>query len=150
MNSFALKYSNPILLYDGVCGLCTRSVQFIIKYEARREILFTPFQSPLGKYLFQQIGGSDSIDSVILIQITKNGHWSHHIKSDVVVEIAPFLRFPWRLLAWIKVLPRGIRDNLYDLTAKYRYKIWGRLKKCYLPKEEETNRFLSQVNDLLL
>jgi predicted DCC family thiol-disulfide oxidoreductase YuxK len=150
MNSFALKYTNPILLYDGVCGLCTRSVQLIIKYEAKREILFTPFQSQLGKYLFQQIGGSDSIDTVMLLQITNEGNWTHHIRSDVVIKIAPYLRFPWLLIGWIKVLPRGIRDMMYNLTAKYRYKIWGQLKACYLPKEYGTRRFLSQINDLLL
>jgi predicted DCC family thiol-disulfide oxidoreductase YuxK len=118
----------------------------ILKYEKKREILFTPFQSPLGQFILRQLDKSDSIDTVILLQITENNKWNVYTKSDVIVKIASFLKFPWQLIGWIKVLPKVIRDIIYDLTAKYRYKIWGQQSECYLPKENG----ISQIEDLRL
>ena len=129
----------PILLFDGVCQFCDRSVQFIIRHDQKGFIKFAALQSNKGQDLLRkhQLSTTD-LNSVILIH--GNQHFS---KSTAVMEICRKLGGKWKLLAvLLKLTPKPLRDTIYDFIAKNRYKWFGQKDQCMIPSKEVRNRFL--------
>ena len=115
-----------IVLFDGICNLCNASVRFITRHDKNNTIQFASLQSETAKQLLLKMNiDSQKIDSIIFISNEKM-----FIKSDAAVEIAKRLDgFP-RLLKYFQLIPRPIRDFVYDLIAKNRYRLFG--KSCSL------------------
>jgi predicted DCC family thiol-disulfide oxidoreductase YuxK len=127
-----------IIIFDGVCNLCNNAVNFIIKRDASNQFVFAPMQSPaaqglIAKYDAQNVG----IDTFLLI---KNGQCFY--RSDAAIEITKDLSGFWHLCRIFKFVPRPIRDGVYRLIAKNRYRIFGKRKQCMIPTDKLKNKFL--------
>jgi len=125
-----------IVLFDGVCNLCSKSVQFIIKRDPHDQFFFASLQSEIGKSLLEKHHLS-KVDSVVLIKEDM-----YYIESDAALEICRHLSSGWKLLAILKVIPSFIRDPLYRFVARNRYRWFGKQDSCMLPTEEMKKRFL--------
>jgi predicted DCC family thiol-disulfide oxidoreductase YuxK len=127
-----------IMIFDGVCNLCTHSVQFILKHESEPRIQFTAVQSPAGARLLRKFGFSaDDISTFVLVSDGKI-----YIKTSAAILIAKHLKGPWSLLRVLWLVPRPIRDWLYDVIARNRYAWFGRTSACMVPAPELSARFL--------
>ncbi|MPZ21786.1 MAG: DUF393 domain-containing protein [Luteitalea sp.] len=134
----AHRLDHPIVLYDGVCGLCHRSVRFLLRHDPRGRLRFAALQSSLGRALLTRHHlAPDVLDTLVLIERERAS-----TRSDAVLGAARYLARPWRYLALLRVLPRAIRDRLYDRVARSRYRWFGRLDACPLPSPAHRARFL--------
>jgi len=127
-----------IILFDGVCNFCNRTVNIILKHDQDAHFQFAPSQSTAGINLLQQFKLDQKAGaSVILIDNDKV-----YSKTDAVIQIATHLKGWPRLFSFIKFIPRPIRDFAYDLVAKNRYTLFGKMETCRIPEESIRHRFL--------
>lgn len=126
-----------IILFDGECHFCNRSVQFIIKRDPSALFKFTSLQSTIGKNLVNQFNIPPDIDSLLLIN---NGKW--HTKSSAVFHICKYLSGPWKLFYPFLIIPKPIRDFFYHIIAKNRYKFYRKQSICMIPTQDMKQRFL--------
>ena len=137
MNGMAAP-ANPIVLFDGVCNLCNGSVQFLIRRDPGARFRFASLQSPVGERLRGELGiDRQAVDSVILVE---EGRW--YKESDAALRIARGLGGPWKALGIFRLIPRPLRDGLYRLIARNRYRWFGKTEACWLPTPELRGRFL--------
>jgi predicted DCC family thiol-disulfide oxidoreductase YuxK len=136
--------ASPVMLYDGVCAFCSSSVQVILKYDHRRRTMrFAAIHSPYANNVVARHPEIASIDSVILQVPGKDGGGERiYIRSTAVLEIARYLGGFWRIFLAIYIIPRPIRDVLYDLFARYRYRVFGKYDTCQIPSPEVRQRFI--------
>lgn len=127
-----------IILFDGVCNFCNRTINIILKHDKDAHFQFAPSQSTAGKDILQQFGlEQNGKSSVILIDNEKL-----YTKTDAVIQIATHLKGWPRLFRFIKFIPKPIRDFGYDLIAKNRYAIFGKKASCMIPDASIRHRFL--------
>jgi len=127
-----------IILFDGICNFCNYWVDFIIKRDKDKTLKFATLQSDAGKKIANQFMiENKNIDSIIFIK----GR-NYFARSDAVLEIAKELKPVWKILYLLKVIPRHLRNFIYDLIAKYRYAIFGKRNSCRVPSSEEISRFI--------
>jgi len=130
---------HPVLLFDGYCNLCSRSVVSVIKRDPQGLFRFASLQSDLGQALLDQYElKQDDIDSVVLVQ-----NDSCSMKSDAVLDVFHLLGGLYGLLAILRILPRSLRDWIYDWIAGNRYAWFGKKDVCIIPTPELEDRFLS-------
>jgi predicted DCC family thiol-disulfide oxidoreductase YuxK len=130
--------TNEIVLFDGFCNLCSGAVQFILKHERTPRIKFASLQSEIGVRLSNQYQIDPSVtDSIILISGGKV-----YIKSDAAIRISASLKRPWSFIARTGFIPKAIRNFIYDLIARNRYRFFGKKDECWLPMAEWKNRFI--------
>lgn len=130
--------SKAVILFDGVCNLCNASVAFIIKNDPEGIFHFAPLQSDFPKEILQLHSIERKvIDSIVLIE-----DGNIYCKSTAVLKISRKLRGIWPVFYVFIVVPKPIRDLLYDLVARYRYSIFGKRESCMLPDENNKSRFL--------
>lgn len=128
-----------LILFDGVCNLCDSSIQFIIKYDKHNTFLFTPLQSELSQSIIEQFGiDTQKIDSIILFRKNEGVFY----KSTAALKIASKLKFPINILASFIILPKFIRDTVYDFIAKNRYNWFGKKESCMIPTPELKAKFI--------
>lgn len=130
----------PILLYDGECGVCSASVQWILAHERSHHLRFAPLQSELGERLRRASAITDDVDSLIWME-EDHGQITGRIWSDAVVAVLGYVGGPWKPLSWIKVLPQALRHGAYRLFAKHRMRFAP--QACLLPSAEQKVRFLA-------
>lgn len=127
-----------IILFDGLCNLCNGSVNFILKSDKQGKFKFASLQSEIGIELTKKYNiDTNIIDSIVLI---KND--SVFTKSSAVLEILKDMPIGWRLFRIGIILPKFVRDWLYDIIAKRRYKIFGKKDECPIPPKDVQDRFL--------
>lgn len=136
MTTEELLKKQPILLFDGECGFCNKSIQFFLKNEKNKKMHFAPLESEVGKQLKTYFEINPNIDSVILIK-----DYSAFIKSCAALRLTPFLKGAWPLMMVFVIIPPFIRNWVYDLIAKNRMKIAGRVESCQLLPKEDKERF---------
>ena len=128
----------PIILYDGVCNLCTQSVQFVIQRDARKRFRFASLQSPFAdKFLGKADQGQDRLASIVLVV----GNQVYR-ESTAALLTAKRLGGLWPILTVLLVIPRPIRDLVYKWLARHRYGILGKQEHCWVPPYEMSDRFL--------
>ncbi len=130
---------HPILLFDGVCNLCAGAVRFAITRDRDARLRFTPLQSPVGQDLLRRHGYEpDALDTVVLIDAA-----GAHVRSTAALRLLGQLPAPWRWLGPpLLLLPRRLRDVVYDFVARHRYRWFGRRDACLVPTPELRARFL--------
>lgn len=129
----------PILLFDGVCNLCHAAVRFVIRRDAAGVFRFAPLDSEAGRRLTRgAFPGADAPDSVILVE-----DGQVHVGSDAALRVVRRLRGPWSALSVLRLVPRALRDRLYDAVARNRYRWFGRKDVCPIPDSRVADRFLS-------
>jgi predicted DCC family thiol-disulfide oxidoreductase YuxK len=139
-----LGTDNPIgkiILFDGVCNLCNSSVQFIIRRDPHNVFRFASLQSEFAKNILHRFNRVDTTDTIILIDQNKM-----MVRSDAALEIARHLSGVWPACYVMKVIPRFIRDYVYQRIAKNRYRWFGRADQCSVPTPAIENRFIKDQN----
>jgi|SRR6266508_5641869 len=128
-----------IILFDGVCNLCNGSVIFILQRERRSSFKFASIQSEAGKELLNWCGlPVDYNQAVILIDTGKT-----YLGSTAALKIGQTLKFPWSLLSSAGfIVPKFIRDWIYNQIATHRYQWFGQRDVCMVPTESLKTRFL--------
>jgi len=144
LNTIGGDSYKAIILYDGVCGFCNRTVRFVLKRDSRDCFRFATLQSEFARPLLQKHGiRSEQLESIVLV-IDHNRPTEHvQIRSIASItifrELGPF----WRAMAnLIALLPRGLRDWGYGLVARCRYRIFGKYGSCPLPDASVRHKFL--------
>jgi predicted DCC family thiol-disulfide oxidoreductase YuxK len=134
----ALDPQPLVLLFDGVCLLCNRSVDWLIRHDPHATLRFAPQQSPVGQQLLAAHGIEPSPRSVIAI----DGD-APYGESTAVIRVLMRLPDPWPDVARLfESVPPSLRDAAYRLVARHRYAWFGRRDTCRLPTAEERERFL--------
>ncbi len=128
---------HPVILFDGVCNFCDASVQFILKRDPNEIFRFASLQSDAGQELLRKYKVPDDVDSMILIENEKV-----YFKSSAALRISRHLQGVWKLFYAFIILPAPIRNAMYDLIAKNRYKWFGQKESCMLPPPNVRKRFL--------
>jgi predicted DCC family thiol-disulfide oxidoreductase YuxK len=127
-----------VVIFDGVCKFCNRSVQFLLRHERHPVLRFAAAQSTTGSALLAHFGLLiDGLNTVVLIERGKA-----YGKSDAALHFVTYLRWPWQWLRLGWVLPRRFRNWLYDGLAARRYAWFGKSETCMVPTPEVTRRFL--------
>lgn len=134
-----LPKNKKIILFDGICNLCDSAVQYIIKHDKKDVFRFVPLQSELGQQILKHIGINPiNIDSIILYE----PGIAYYYKSRAAMEIAKSLGGLFHFGTVLRLIPTGIRDNLYDYFAKNRYRWYGKKDYCMIPAAELKTKFL--------
>lgn len=131
--------SRPVLFFDGECNLCNSFVQFVIRNDKQKRFLFAPLQSNAGKDVLSHISGKQlPPDSVILSYKGK-----YFLRSAAALTILKLLGGLKSMLYAAIIIPRFIRDSIYDMVARNRHKWFGKRAECMIPTPELKERFIS-------
>ena len=128
--------SHPIIFFDGVCGLCNRSVDLLLRWDAKGVLRFAPLQGTTAQTMLPEEQVRD-LDSLVL----KDAQGIHR-RSDAALLALEHLGDGWRGVGLLRALPRGLRDAVYGLVARHRYRWFGKRTSCRLPTAAERERFL--------
>ena len=127
-----------VILFDGVCNLCSGMVGFVLRHVGRQRFRFAAMQSRTGQDFLARHGYPLDRNETFLV--VSNGHL--YDKSDAALLIAGKLDWPWPLLTVARAIPRTVRDAIYDLVARNRYILFGRRPACFVPDTRYRERFL--------
>jgi len=132
-----LPEGQQILLFDGVCNLCNKFVQFVIRRDAEEKFAFASLQSELGQQLLCHFQLSINLKTVVLIDKDKA-----YTQSDVPLKVGQALG-GWMRIAWLAwLVPKFLRNLVYGFIAANRYRLFGKQEHCMLPRPEWRHRFL--------
>jgi predicted DCC family thiol-disulfide oxidoreductase YuxK len=127
-----------IVLFDGVCNLCNGLVRFIIKRDRNGKFKFASLQSEIGQQWLLRFGlAKNEFESFVLIEGDK-----YYVKSAAALIMLRGLGGIWKVFYVFILVPRPVRDFIYDLIAKSRYRIFGKKNICMIPTPELKERFL--------
>ena len=131
--------NNKVILFDGKCNLCNSSVNTIIKLDKNKLFKFTPIDSVVGKELLKNSKiDTKVLDSIILFE-EKNIYF---VKSNAIIKIISSLNIIFQLAVIFYIIPKFVRDGIYDIVAKNRYNIFGKKEVCTIPTDDLKSRFL--------
>jgi len=136
--------ANPIIFYDGVCGLCNRLVQFLLKRDRHARLRFASLQSDFAARVLAR-HGIDPKDLDTLHVVINNETAEERVlnRSDAILRASYELGGAWKTFATIaRIIPRALRDLVYRFVARNRYRVFGRYETCMLPDPSQQNRFL--------
>jgi predicted DCC family thiol-disulfide oxidoreductase YuxK len=129
----------PVIIFDGMCVLCSHSAQFVLHHDARGVFRLLAAQTPLGEALYRHYGlAKGDYETMILI-----AEGAVFVKSEAAIRIAQRLGFPWSLAIIARVVPRALRDRAYMLIARNRLRWFGSREVCYRPDPKFAGRFLA-------
>ena len=139
-----LGEANPIILYDGVCGLCNRLVQFLLKRDTNERLRFASLQSDFAARVLTRHGiDPKDLDTVHVVVDYERPEEQVLNRSDAVLRAGAELGTPWNILATMaRIVPRPLRDVVYRFVARNRYHVFGRYETCMLPDPNQRHRFL--------
>ena len=133
----ALLPEGPVILYDGQCGLCNRSVRWLIEHDDGRP-RYAPLQGPTAAAARARFPNIPvTLESVVLVDGDRA-----HLRSKAFLHIARYLRWPWRAGAAFRWLPAFVLDPIYGFIARRRYRWYGHYDECRLPTTAERQRLL--------
>ncbi|MDX2193708.1 MAG: DCC1-like thiol-disulfide oxidoreductase family protein [Gemmatimonadales bacterium] len=126
-----------LLLYDGTCGFCDRAVQLVLDHDRRGTMRFATLAGPWGAAARAAHPALEGVASVVLVDAG-----GAHVKSEAALRVAAYLGGAWSLAGAARIVPRPLRDAAYDVVARVRHRIAGRLDACRLPDGPTRARFL--------
>jgi predicted DCC family thiol-disulfide oxidoreductase YuxK len=128
----------PVILFDGVCNFCNGAVNFVIKRDKAARIQFAPLQSEKGRLFARQFGfNAEELKTFIFIEDNR-----FYTKSTAALKVCRYLGGLWPLCYGLMIVPKFIRNAVYDLLAKNRYKWFGKRDSCMMPTPEIRTRFI--------
>jgi predicted DCC family thiol-disulfide oxidoreductase YuxK len=138
--------SNPIILYDGVCGLCNRLVQFVLKHDAQDRFRFASLQSDFAARVLRRHGAPlEDLDTMYVVLDHALPDERLASRSNAAAVVLQELGGGWAALGVaIRVLPVRLRNWGYNLIARHRYRIFGKYDSCPMPNEKDRRKFLDQ------
>lgn len=132
-----------IVLYDGVCGLCNRAVQFLLKRDRHDRLQFASLQSHLAATLLKHHGiDHKNLDTVYAVLNYGDPNETLLAKGDAFLFFGKALGGIWSLAQVGRIIPRPVRDWLYDFVARHRYQVFGKSESCMLPDPKQRHKFL--------
>jgi len=135
--------TNPIVLYDGVCGLCNHLVQFILKRDRHDRFRFASLQSDFTREVLTRRGvDPDDLDTVYVIRRHAQPDEKLLGRSDAILYMLEQLGGVWKLMTVGRILPRVFRDAVYKIVARNRYRVFGKHESCMLPEPKHRAKFL--------
>jgi predicted DCC family thiol-disulfide oxidoreductase YuxK len=132
----------PVLLYDGLCGFCDGTVQFILRHDRRGTLKFATLQGDFARDVITRHPELAGVDSLVLVERDSSGTEHVHVRSDGALRVARYLGGAWHLARAAAIVPRFIRDWTYDGFARIRYRVFGRYDACPIPSPEQRARFI--------
>jgi predicted DCC family thiol-disulfide oxidoreductase YuxK len=132
-----------LVLYDGVCGLCNRLVQFLLKRDRKDAFRFAPLQSPLARTILERHGQNpDDLDTVYLVLEANTDRERLLTEGRAVLHMLDRLGGIWKAVSWLRMLPAPLLSWGYRLVARRRYRWFGKHAECPLPSSEQRAKFL--------
>jgi len=128
----------PIVVFDGVCNLCSRWVRFVLAHDRPGRFRFAAMQSEAGRRLLAR-HGLDPEDPVSLLLVEGGGAYTD---SEAIIRVLAAFSGPWRFAEGLRLVPAFVRDPLYRLVARNRYRWFGRRDACVVPSPDVAERFL--------
>ena len=133
--------ANPVLLYDGVCGLCNRLVQFVLKHDTGAYFRFAPLQSGYAARVLQPHSLDPQDQNTIYVVDASTERLL--ARSDAVIFMLHELGGFWRAVSVVlNIFPKSVRDWGYGVVARHRYRVFGKYESCPLPEKKYKDRFL--------
>ena len=134
---------SPVLLYDGTCGFCAASVRLLLRHDRHGILRFASRDGVAGAEARRRHPELEGIDSMVWVEPATGGVPARVLtRSDAALRIARYLGGPWRLAAAARMLPRPLRDALYDLVARHRHRLVPGSPACLVPAPDVRARFL--------
>jgi predicted DCC family thiol-disulfide oxidoreductase YuxK len=127
-----------LIVFDGLCVLCSGNARFVLKHDRKRLFRLTTAQGPLGEALYKRFGLAT--DDYVTMLVLDRGRLL--TESDGAIAIARGLGWPWRAAAAARIVPRPLRDAVYRLVARNRYRWFGRRETCWAPSPGDSDRIL--------
>lgn len=128
----------PLIVFDGDCVLCSRSMRLVLRLDREARFRLAPAQGDIGQALYRHLGlPTDSFETYLLVA----EGWIFQ-RSTAVAQIARRLGWPWKAGAALAVVPRPVRDALYTLVARHRYRLFGRRTACGIADPALRDRML--------
>ena len=135
--------TKPIVLYDGVCGLCNRLNQFLLKRDRHDRLQFASLQSTLAAAVLQRHGADARDLNTVYVVLNHNKPGERLLaRSDAIIHTLTQLPGIWRFAVMGRALPKFIRDTLYKFVAQNRYRVFGKHETCILPEPQHRKKFL--------
>lgn len=135
-----LQEGDRVVLFDGVCRLCSAWARFLLKFDRECRFKLATVQSEEGQAILTFFGMPlDEYETMLLVEGNKM-----YVKSDAFLRIVKQLPLPWPALTCFRLIPRSIRDWVYDRIARNRYRWFGKFDTCLTPDAAERERFLGK------
>lgn len=128
----------PVLVFDGVCVLCSRWVRFIVRHDRDARIRLASMQSQAGRALLERFGLDPDDPLSLLFVVDGRGYQD----SDAILRVVASFGGAWRASVLLRLIPRFMRDPLYRWLARNRYRWFGRNAQCLVPSPDQAARFL--------
>lgn len=132
----------PVLLYDGVCGVCNRAVRTILRLDPTGPLRFAALDSVFAKAIIERHPEIADVDSVVFVDDPGRPSERVAVRSGSAMRVVDYLGGPWRVLKIARLVPTPLRDWLYDRFAAIRYRVFGKYDTCPLPPPEVRARFV--------
>lgn len=133
-----VKSPPDIILFDGVCNLCSGAAQFVLKRDREKSFQFASLQSPFGQNQLTRFNlSTNEFHSILLIRGDQ-----FFQRSDAALEISRKLGYAWPLLYGLKIIPHFIRDGIYNWISNNRYRMFGKKIECWIPNADLKDRFI--------
>ena len=135
--------ARDVVLFDGVCALCDRSVRFLLARDPEGKLAYAQLQGETARAVLARHPDVDEALSTVLY-VRGMGTQSEELyeRSDAAFEILRDLGGVWRWVAWLRFIPRPVRNTVYDFIARHRYRWFGKYDACRLPGADTNERFL--------
>ena len=131
-----------VIFYDGVCALCHRTVRFLIARDRAGVLRFAPLQGETFAAFRAAMPRDDGLDSVVYVRGYGSGIARVFVRSEAILQALHDLGGFWRVVSWARIVPRFMRDGVYDLVARRRYRWFGRYDECRLPTPRQRDQLL--------
>jgi predicted DCC family thiol-disulfide oxidoreductase YuxK len=132
----------PVLLYDGVCGVCNRAVRTVLRFDRDGSLRFAALDSDVARAILARHPAIKDVDSVVFVDEPGRPGERVAVRSEAALRVVDYLGGPWTALKAARALPAPVRDWLYDRFAAVRYRAFGKYDSCPIPPQEVRARFL--------
>jgi predicted DCC family thiol-disulfide oxidoreductase YuxK len=133
--------SGPVLLYDGACGFCSAAVQLVLRRDRRGTLRFAALEGAYARGLIARHPELAGVDSLVWAEPAARGE-RVFVRSEAGLRLARYLAGPWHLALAMWLVPRALRDSVYDVVARHRHRLGGPVDACFAPPPEVRARFL--------
>lgn len=134
----AVQSSGPVIVFDAECILCSANAQFVLRHDHARRFRLASMQGEAGAALYRRFGiDPTNPDTMIVVE----GEVALR-DSDAVLAIYNGLSWPWKVISVLRIVPRFLRDPLYRIIARNRYRIFGKREICWVPSPDHADRML--------